>query len=596
MVILFLLIYACGGGGDSTRQTSSGTGSLSFHLDLQPTANQHAMSQSPNSDICEDFAIDTVDATVEDASDNLVASASWPCSAHQGTIDKVPAGTSMTLIVTGIVAGNPDWKKQTTDISVSSGQDTNIGRVVLRYVGDDTTAPTISGRSPDPDFTGVSIHAAVTVSFNEEVVPASVNTSTFTLESDAGPVSGSITYDGSALKATFTPDSPLSYNTTYTSTVTDDVMDRAGNKMAGDDSWSFTTNPLIAVTDLELVARIGNQLHQFYREHTTEKNSKWTYAGPIKIEGESEVNDAIGNPVLIQSSFGTNGNFELVYPSTEDGIIHLYRDNDNGGAQPPWYKTGPPFGADFGVDGLTMIQSNYVYAGHGNLEIIARVGNELRHFFRSNGWYDAGPISTTNEGLVGDAAGDPVLIQSSFGTNGNFELVYPSTEDGIIHLYRDNDEGGTQPPWYKTGPPFGADFSVDGLTMIQSSYTSEGAEEGDKGHLEVVARIGNQLRQFFRRDVLPLDWIDNQPIMIEGAPVNDAGGNPVLIQSRFGEPGNFELVYPSTTEGENKGGIVHLSRKNDADGYPWVLTEHFGEDLGKVDAVTMIQNYSSGGF
>lgn len=118
----------------------------------------------------------------------------------------------------------------------------------------------------------------------------------------------------------------------------------------------------------------------------------------------------------------------------------------------------------------------------GNLEVVARVGTQLYHFFRGDtpetlAWTDAGPI-VTQEGVVADAAGDPVLIQSTFGVQGNFDLVYPALGGGIVHLYRDNDAmvNGVRvdnPPWFETGPPFGVDRGdVAGLSLIQSNYTT----------------------------------------------------------------------------------------------------------------------------
>jgi hypothetical protein len=68
-------------------------------------------------------------------------------------------------------------------------------------------------------------------------------------------------------------------------------------------------------------------------------------------------------------------------------------------------------------------------------------------------------------------------------------------------------------------------------------------------------------------------------------------GNPVLIQSRFGKMGNFELVVPAA-----EGGLFHFWRNNDAGGLPWSQPTPFGQGLGPVDAVTMIQsNFGSPG-
>jgi hypothetical protein len=93
-----------------------------------------------------------------------------------------------------------------------------------------------------------------------------------------------------------------------------------------------------------------------------------------------------GNPVLIQSRFGHQGNFELVVPSSQGGLVHFWRNNDDT-LLLPW--SGPTFfGQSLGpVDAVTMIQSNF--GDPGNLEVVARVGNGL-HFL----WRDSGPSFT----------------------------------------------------------------------------------------------------------------------------------------------------------------------------------------------------------
>ena len=88
------------------------------------------------------------------------------------------------------------------------------------------------------------------------------------------------------------------------------------------------------------------------------------------------------------------------------------------------------FGQQLGrVDAVTLIQSNY----GNNLELIARAADALHFMWRDpSGWH--GPHR-----IAGAAAGNPVLIQSRFGTRGNFELVYPDPQRGINFMWRNND-------------------------------------------------------------------------------------------------------------------------------------------------------------
>ncbi len=64
-----------------------------------------------------------------------------------------------------------------------------------------------------------------------------------------------------------------------------------------------------------------------------------------------------------------------------------------------------------------------------------------------------------------------------------------------------------------------------------------------------------------------------------------AAGNPVLIQSRFGAKGNFELVVPSAG-----GGLAFYFRNNDDPSFPWNGPFPFGQSAGQVEAVTLIQS------
>jgi hypothetical protein len=103
----------------------------------------------------------------------------------------------------------------------------------------DVTPPSVISVAPLPGETGVGVSSTVRATFSEAVEPATVTTSTLTLEGSGGPVAGSVTLTN--FTATFTPSSPLAYSTTYTARVTTGVHDLAGNAMASDTSWTFTT-------------------------------------------------------------------------------------------------------------------------------------------------------------------------------------------------------------------------------------------------------------------------------------------------------------------------------------------------------------------
>lgn len=123
----------------------------------------------------------------------------------------------------------------------------------------DTTAPTVSSMVPAAGATGVAINAtAISAAFSEVMVPMTVNTDTFTLMKGATAIAGSVTY--SAGNAVFAPTDDLESSTVYTATITTGVTDLAGNALAADVVWSFTTGAeadAIAPTVLSTVPTSG---------------------------------------------------------------------------------------------------------------------------------------------------------------------------------------------------------------------------------------------------------------------------------------------------------------------------------------------------
>jgi len=103
----------------------------------------------------------------------------------------------------------------------------------------DTTPPTVSSTIPANMSTGVAINSAMSAVFSEAMDPLTVTTVTFTLNNGLTYVSGVVTYAG--VTATFTPDANLTSSTTYTATITTGAKDLAGNALASDYVWSWTT-------------------------------------------------------------------------------------------------------------------------------------------------------------------------------------------------------------------------------------------------------------------------------------------------------------------------------------------------------------------
>jgi hypothetical protein len=307
-------------------------------------------------------------------------------------------------------------------------------------------------------------------------------------------------------------------------------------------------------------------------------------AQPARVTLRIDVTPLGAGKNLIQSTFGKQGNFELLVPQN-DAVTHFIRNNDD--PQLAWHRVAqleykaPPNQLGPHPAGVTFIQSNFKGDGaHGNFEAVVRVRPAfvldpapMDHWFfdsKADKW--AGPFPFIADGQrVTGVTGDPILIQSNWGTRGNFELLVPQG-DAIAHYSRDNDN--PQLPWRRVGQlpykvPTGQLGPVpQSVTFVQSTFKGDGVH----GNFEAVVRVHPAIASnpetldswFF--DSATLKWTGPFPLAADGQPVTQVTGDPLLIQSTSGRKGNFELLVP---QGD---AIVQYSRDNDNPQFPWRRT------------------------
>lgn len=112
--------------------------------------------------------------------------------------------------------------------------------------------PVVLSTSPEDGATGVALNKVITVTFNEEMNPATINQVSFLVQG-ATLLTGTYTFSDST--ASFSPSSLLTPNTTYTGTVTTLVKDITGNALQTNYVWSFVTGP--AGIELNTAGRFG---------------------------------------------------------------------------------------------------------------------------------------------------------------------------------------------------------------------------------------------------------------------------------------------------------------------------------------------------
>ena len=103
----------------------------------------------------------------------------------------------------------------------------------------DTTAPIIISITPFEDQVDVTTDSTIIVEFSEEMDDTTFDSKNFHLIAGGDEVPGSIQLNrGTAI---FIPANPLFLNTDYTFTVTTGIKDLAGNALAVDKIWNFST-------------------------------------------------------------------------------------------------------------------------------------------------------------------------------------------------------------------------------------------------------------------------------------------------------------------------------------------------------------------
>jgi hypothetical protein len=109
--------------------------------------------------------------------------------------------------------------------------------------------PLVISTDPANLATGIPLNKVITVTFNENMNPATITQASITLDGaakGATPVTGTVSYTDPT--ASFTPSSALVPGTTYTGTVKATVKDLNGNVLQADYVWTFTTAPVPTVT------------------------------------------------------------------------------------------------------------------------------------------------------------------------------------------------------------------------------------------------------------------------------------------------------------------------------------------------------------
>jgi hypothetical protein len=189
-----------------------------------------------------------------------------------GTVTYVPATITATFTPSSNLAPNTTYtytiRGGATGVADPAGNRlaTNFECAFTTLLSQDTTRPTVASTDPSNGATDVLLDKAasgspaavpgtapgttsekalgkiITATFSKAMDPLTITSSTFLLTGPgATPVPGSVTYAGPSFTATFMSAHNLLPHTTYTGTITTGAADPAGNALASNYVWVFTT-------------------------------------------------------------------------------------------------------------------------------------------------------------------------------------------------------------------------------------------------------------------------------------------------------------------------------------------------------------------
>ena len=145
--------------------------------------------------------------------------------------------------------------------------------VFVTSVGVDNTPPVVVSSAPPSGGSGVGVTSLVSVTFSEPMNADSISGATFRLlDANGANVPATIAYVSATNTATLQPTATLDYAALYSVRVVGGavgVSDLAGNELAADYVWSFSTAPQLSAGPggpILVISSTGNRFSDYYAE------------------------------------------------------------------------------------------------------------------------------------------------------------------------------------------------------------------------------------------------------------------------------------------------------------------------------------------
>ncbi|MEJ2639701.1 MAG: SBBP repeat-containing protein [Desulfosarcinaceae bacterium] len=227
VMVALIFFYACNKGTDpsSSREAQEDTASLVFTIDWMDVAPEPGTTARDAID-CVGRDVATIEASLYTAANEMVATRAWPCDAHGGTLEEVPAPQNDISLV--LVGKNNDgeiaYRGAKGGLAIQADMENQAGVIdIFRFIPPSVTPGDHPNMIQWNPVEGASSYR-ITISPSEDFSNPTIDDRT----------------TEPAFSATGLAPGTVHYVRVY-------ARDDVGNESAGSESATFTTLPLAAV-------------------------------------------------------------------------------------------------------------------------------------------------------------------------------------------------------------------------------------------------------------------------------------------------------------------------------------------------------------
>ncbi|HUQ19901.1 MAG TPA: Ig-like domain-containing protein [Gemmatimonadaceae bacterium] len=171
---------------------------------------------------------------------------------------KIGESSTTTFVDNGLSEGTT-YKYRVAAFGVGLTSDQSVDDAASAITVPDVTAPTVTSSSPSHGSTNVPLASTITATFSEPMDAITVNATNFILKTSGGTaIPALVTYNATTRTALLTPSTALPSASPLTATITTGIKDVAGNRLASDFSFSFTTRDEIPPTVVSISPSNGS--------------------------------------------------------------------------------------------------------------------------------------------------------------------------------------------------------------------------------------------------------------------------------------------------------------------------------------------------